>query len=145
MRPNQTVGADCVSFFPLSAAFIHAHAAEVTSVAADIPREYWTLDNFLLELPRKWELSFYASVAGQLIGYAIASEKPPVHLHHLGLHVRWRNRGLGSLMLAELKRRAAGVITLKVAADNIAAQQFYRRHGSAEIGQSGDYVLLSLP
>ena len=37
---------------------ILAYQKEFLAIAADITGEYWSLQNFLMELPAKWDISF---------------------------------------------------------------------------------------
>jgi len=37
---------------------ILAHQEEFLDIAADVPGEHWSLQNFLMELPAKWDISF---------------------------------------------------------------------------------------
>ena len=42
----------------LSADVVRSNLNDLIAVAADVPGEYWTAENFLVELPQKWRLSF---------------------------------------------------------------------------------------
>jgi hypothetical protein len=35
----------------------------------------WTADNFRMELPKKWEFSFYAAQEGKMVGYVMALQQ----------------------------------------------------------------------
>lgn len=124
----------CVSnrqprFQTLTRALAEVRIGELIALAADV--DAWGTENFLFELPGKWDLSFLAEDEG-LLGYAILSRKAPdrVHLHHFMLGAAARGRGVGTTMLAEVRRRARpSRLTLKVHRDNLRAIAFYRREG----------------
>ena len=63
---------------------ILAYQKEFLAIATDIPGEYWSLQNFLVDLPAKWNLSFALWQKSLPVGYAILSQKSDnqVHLHH---------------------------------------------------------------
>ena len=108
---------------------------EFLDIASDVPDEYWTLPNFLMDLPKKWVLSFAVWKHGGPIAYAILSQKGKnrAHLHHFIVSVMHRNGGLGAFMLSEMEKRTIEIgcttLTLKVAIDNVGAQRFYSKHG----------------
>ena len=136
-----------LTFVGLSPALIDRYEAALIDVASDVPDEYWTKDHFLRDLPLKWALSFVATAAGQVRGYAILSRKAPghAHLHHFMVHRDHRSGYIGAGMLQEIRRRVGAHelrrLTLKIAADNRLGQSFYRRHGFQPVDTSGDYHL----
>ena len=46
------------NFRTVSPSDILTYQDEFLAIANDIPGEYWTLQNFLIDLPAKWDLSF---------------------------------------------------------------------------------------
>ncbi|MEV8455991.1 GNAT family N-acetyltransferase [Streptomyces sp. NPDC052095] len=64
--------------------------------------------------------------AGELLGF---SSLDGTELEHLYLRPDVRRRGVGSLLLAEARERAAGELTLHVFQRNTDARAFYERHG----------------
>jgi ribosomal protein S18 acetylase RimI-like enzyme len=120
------------------------HGQSLLSLAQDIEWEYWTLENLLAELPRKWELSLIALRDGVPVGYAIISRKPQsFHLHHLIVGQSERGSGLGARllqrMLDDASKAGAEQFTLKVLKSNTRAIEFYLRHGfeRGELQQNG--------
>ena len=116
-------------------------------ISRDIPDEYWAAENFLCDLPEKWQLSFAAWLGKSLVGYAILSRKAParVHLHHFMIAPAHRGHGLGTRMLREMVDRAAlsdaRILTLKVNVER--AEAFYRRNEFYQIGTEGAYLTLA--
>jgi len=93
----------------------------LTADKADWPP--WTSDQFMADLPGKWDLSFIGPH-----GVAIISTRPgQPHLHLLAVEINHRGMGHGSAMMAEAIRR--GVRSLKVPGDAPQTVKFYRRHG----------------
>lgn len=132
----------------LAAADLRRHMADFLKIAADAPGEYWTSENFLLELPEKWSLSVAAWDAESPVGYAVLSRKAPdqVHLHHFMVAPGRRESGLGKRLLDEVASRArasgAARLTLKVHNENARARRFYVRHGFREAKAMGAYTCL---
>jgi ribosomal protein S18 acetylase RimI-like enzyme len=124
----------------LSRNHIERFAAQYVAVAADA--DTWTAENFLTELPGKWDLSF-ALWDKAPIAYAILSRPEPgrVHLHHFMVTEALRNQGLGGEMLKEVVKRAGQLrLTLKVDQANDGAQRFYEQHGF-QLVEKGKYFL----
>jgi hypothetical protein len=56
----------------------------ILKISEDVPYEYWTIDNFLIDLPEEWDYSLVSSVDKGIIGSIIASQKndSQTHIHH---------------------------------------------------------------
>ena len=126
---------------------IAQHAQTFVAIAADVPGEYWGVDNLLVDLPRKWELSAAAWAEGRPVGYAVVSwKRSGPHLHHLMVASSWRNRGLGSQLIADIERRAnaagASTLSLKVGRSNLAALRFYQRLGYRITSEDDEHLEL---
>ncbi|WP_461208440.1 GNAT family N-acetyltransferase [Desulfocurvus sp. DL9XJH121] len=132
-------------FETLSVETVEESLQKLLAVAADQSDEYWTRDNFLRDLPGKWDLSFAVFLNSDLVGYAVLSNKDSrtVHLHHFMLRSDCRGEGLGGLMLAEVEARSrragAKVLSLKYRADNDRVRAFYERAGFGVVGQNAPY------
>lgn len=101
----------------------------------------WSEAIYRQELRR--ETSYYAvarltaspcATSRYLVGYGgIDILLDEGHLTILGVHPDYRRRGIGTILLHSLIGKAcekgATSVTLEVRQSNIAAQQFYRRHG----------------
>ena len=128
---------------------ILAHQKKFVAIASDVPGEYWSLEEFLLDLPAKWDLSFALWQDAQPIGYAILSQKsaPQVHLHHFMIARENRGQGFGARMVSEMTDRAqsigANLLTLKVDKLNTAAHLFYSRNGFSYHGEEGSFWVMA--
>jgi ribosomal-protein-alanine N-acetyltransferase len=65
------------------------------------------------------------------------------HISTIAIHLGWRGRGLGELMLVALMdaaiMRGAGELTLEVRVSNHVAQNLYRKHGFVQVGLRKHY------
>jgi len=125
-----------------------AHESDFLAIAADIEDENWTAENFLVDLPGKWELSVTAWSDGRPVAYAVVSRKADdtAHLHHFMVTNAFRGQGLGQRLLVEAERRAEASgcarMTLKVATGNAGARRFYTVLGYAAGEKAGGYVTM---
>jgi [ribosomal protein S18]-alanine N-acetyltransferase len=81
-----------------------------------------------------------AREGNQLAGFGIMEyHDEHAHLYLFAVHTVYRQRGIGSQLLAWLERVAidsgVAVIRLEARAENSAARAFYRKHGYVEIAQ----------
>lgn len=124
---------------PLSAAHLREHMERYLAVSVDVSP--WTDENFLKDLPEKWELSFALWRDGDPVAYCIMTRRQGlVHINQFMVTARERGRGLGGRMLAEALRR--GAASLKVDPSNTGAIQFYERHGFQRHGEENGYVVM---
>ncbi|MGW1407075.1 N-acetyltransferase family protein [Streptomyces sp. NPDC002403] len=68
---------------------------------------------------------------GELLGFASLDG---TDLEHLYLRPDVRRRGIGTLLLTDVRERAAGELTLYVFQRNTDARAFYERHGFTAVG-----------
>jgi ribosomal protein S18 acetylase RimI-like enzyme len=115
----------------------------------------WKSENFLSELPFKWECSFSIQYFNKLIGFCIASKKEDnsFYIHLLFVDQNERQEGFGLVMLNEAKRRANLMnlpsMLLRCPKNNTKAKRFYLRYGficedviQDEVsGPDGDYIM----
>ena len=124
------------------------HIAEFIAIAADEPGEYWTKENFLVDLPEKWRFSFAVWDRGHLLAYAVISLKSAkhAHLHHFMVRAEFRSEGIGAAMVDEMESRARSAncttLTLKVAAANERGRKFYESFGYRDQQIDGEYLVL---
>lgn len=139
-------------FKSLNETSLREREADFLDIASDVPHEYWRLENFLMPLEKKWDLSFYLPIDGLPKAYLIASERNgKCHIHHFMVHRTLRSQGIGSMMLAEARQRALdnGLLqmSVKVFKANTRARAFYARHGfeifEENAGKDGAYLLLT--
>ena len=144
MRPS---GIEDLTLRDLTPELVRQFHELLLDIAIDVPGRKWTLENLLLDAPRKWTLSFGYWSSTRPVAYAVLSAKSDAqaHLHHLMVHRDWRSRGLGALMLAEMERRARALgcpqLTLKVVADNTGGERFYARHGYDRLAVEGEHLI----
>lgn len=114
---------------------------ELIAVSADVSD--WGEDEFLAELPDKWNLSFTVTI-DRVAGYAVLSRKWPdrVHIHQFMVAPRWRSSGIGTAMVVMARDRAqATPLSLKVSRTNARAISFYDRHGfGIDDSDAGEYL-----
>ena len=126
---------DSSNIIDISPAYIVSNISSLLDITSDIDDEYWTLSNFLIDLPMKWDLSFALVREKVPIAYAISSSKAldHCHLHHFMVHRKWRRNSLGRRMINEIERRAMinnlSYLTLNVPVNNDNARSFYAHHG----------------
>jgi ribosomal protein S18 acetylase RimI-like enzyme len=109
----------------------------VEEIGPPYATEVWDEDAFLLELPRKWDLSVVALEAGDAgsAGYWIASERLPgcAYAHRVAVHPELRGRGIGRLLFGRGLDLALGAgmerQALNVRPGNAGAVSFYERLG----------------
>ncbi len=95
----------------------------------------WTENNFLYELPLKWELSFALYEGDSLRGFCIASNKiaDAYYIHLLFISDKARGHSLGKKCLdyaMELsKKHGYKRIELRCPLSNVRALEFYIKNG----------------
>lgn len=134
----------------MSREIAEAHAEALLLLSADMSWETWSIENFLIDLPEKWERSLIVFEGQHPVAYAIISRKPhSIHLHHLIVGRAHRGSGIGEKLLdaaVDQARLARLPLTLKVHESNVKAIGFYRRHGlHPGERQDNGYINMSLP
>jgi ribosomal-protein-alanine N-acetyltransferase len=94
----------------------------------------WSTGFFLQELQVACARSILAESVGRIIGYVLYWLLPgAVDIHNIAVHVDFRRRGLGRLLLerivAEARRQSVARVTLEVRKSNSAAQKLYKSMG----------------
>ncbi|WP_370273570.1 GNAT family N-acetyltransferase [Methanosarcina sp. MSH10X1] len=100
--------------------------------------EKWSLNNFSLDLPDKWELSFTAYVEGKAVGYMICSKKENnTHIHRIAICKEYQRMNIGNNLIRTLENRIGSgeKITLKVKKFNFVAIKFYKKNGFIIYGE----------
>ena len=100
--------------------------------------EKWDLNNFSLELPDKWELSFLAHVEGKVVGYMICSKKEnTTHIHRIAVCKECQRMNAGNSLIETLENYIGSgkKITLKVKKFNLAAIKFYEKNEFVRYGE----------
>jgi len=118
-----------------------------------IERECFTIEAFskqhiayLLENPNA--VSLVAQINNVIAGFIIGlihrqDEKITGRVYTLDVAVKYRRKGVGLKLLAEIERifvkREVKICYLEVRKDNVAALELYRRHGYVEVEELKDY------
>jgi ribosomal protein S18 acetylase RimI-like enzyme len=135
-----------MKFIPLDKAFIEKNAGEFVNLIQGWKFSSWTKDNFLYELPRKWEFSFAAYENDKLNGFCIASNKisDTYYIHLIFISVVARGKALGTQMIEHAKgiAKKAGVnkIELRCPETNAEAILFYEKAGFKLIEKLKDEI-----
>jgi ribosomal protein S18 acetylase RimI-like enzyme len=103
----------------------------------------WRAENFLTDLPKKWDLSFSFWTDIPLAYCIMSARGEGVHIHHFMVMKGRRGEGIGAAMLRQALRLANGIITLKIDPENFAARRFYERYGFEFICEENGYLLLA--
>lgn len=99
----------------------------------------WSTGFFLQELQVACARSIVAETEGRIIGYVLYWLLPGgVDIHNIAVHVDYRRRGLGRVLLekvvAEARRQSASQVTLEVRKSNLVAQKLYESMGFVTTG-----------
>ena len=95
----------------------------------------WTEENFLYELPKKWDYSFAVYEKDELIGFCIASGKIEAvyYIHLFFLSEKARGRSAGEAMIQHARqvamRNGVSRIELRCPESNTVALAFYHKTG----------------
>ncbi len=108
----------------------------------NIGEELWKEENFLLELPLKWELSFAAENRDSVIGYIIGSEHEPKLsiVNKILVDHSYRGYGIGKRLIsryfAACLEKGIETSELKALNGNGIANSFYKKLGYQRIGET---------
>jgi ribosomal protein S18 acetylase RimI-like enzyme len=138
-----------VDIRPLTIAMVKDNIDYLAEISAQLQGDYWTLDHYLSEMNRKWELSSATFIDGKLCGFIIVSEKPEsLHVHRIVIGKDFQGYGIGKMLInktvAEAKRLKKDAITLKAEADNTKTIGFYKSLGFEIVGTQAALVLMTL-
>jgi ribosomal protein S18 acetylase RimI-like enzyme len=118
---------------PISRRFLESSLNIFIQIDRVIKTDNWVAENFLSELPQKWDLSLAALLDDAIIGFLIASrKKESLHIHRLAVKHEYQSKGVGKMLLLELLtlgEKYAMPTTLKVDCSNEGAINFYKRLG----------------
>jgi ribosomal protein S18 acetylase RimI-like enzyme len=118
----------------ISKAYMHNNMTEFCSIEfnwADIGERPWNESNFLLELPRKWDLSFAIKHGKRVVGYIIGSKESDkrAKVNKIVVDKSYRRKGLGRKLIHNFEKSclATGLceVELKALTENLMANKFY--------------------
>jgi len=95
----------------------------------------WSEDNFLYELPKKWDYSFALYEEKELLGFCIASGKieEVYYIHLFFLSDKARGKAFGKAMIEQAQkvaqRNGINRIELRCPESNTGALEFYHKAG----------------
>jgi ribosomal protein S18 acetylase RimI-like enzyme len=133
---------------PLTKYQVLVNMERLLSLDSLIPNEPWGENEWLLDLPEKWEVSWVLLYDGAAIGFVVASRKGDgLHIHRLAVEGGEHRQGFGKLLMAAvagraLKRRCF-TLTTKTLATNAEALAFFHRLGFSVAGQDRDNILMN--
>jgi ribosomal-protein-alanine N-acetyltransferase len=100
----------------------------------------WSEENFLMEVPLKWKLSFAADINGRLAGYVIGSkfDKTTSRVNKILVDISHRKKGIAKrlmeLYFEACLREGIRRLELKALVENKAANKLYESLGYKKIG-----------
>ncbi|WP_440954688.1 GNAT family N-acetyltransferase [Methanosarcina sp. Mfa9] len=112
---------------------------DLIKIDREIPDDPWKIDNFLIDLDRKWEFSLVALENSHIIGFLICSLKNnQIHIHRIAVLAEYQNKKVGSALISSLfdecYEHNIKRITLKVKNVNSGGHKFYKKYGFKIIG-----------
>jgi len=126
---------------------INRYMQDLLDLDKNVASVSWSEDNFLQELPEKWDLSYLIISMDSVIAFLIASKKQKsYHIHRLGVDPSFQGKGIGSMLLNTINIQALNKsiqsISLKVAKENDKAIKFYKLNGFKIIDFSeGNFIM----
>jgi RimJ/RimL family protein N-acetyltransferase len=81
----------------------------MAELGQDFSDEVWTENNFAYPLPGKFDMSFVATLDGELVGFWIGSERVrgEAHAHRAAVEARWRTGAIALCFWSAFWRAAA--------------------------------------
>lgn len=134
---------------PLTPDIVTSNVASLVEMSKQLKGDYWTLEHYMSDLNRKWELSHAVFCDGRLCAFIINSEKPEsLHVHRIVVSKELHGRGIGKKLISRIaedaKRFGKNAVTLKAENDNAQSLGFYKGLNFEIVGEQGDLVLMSL-
>lgn len=138
---------DNISIQNITYDYVKQHISVFLDIISDGLNEYWGEQEFLNDLPKKWDSSVVLIINSSIVGFIISSYKNDCfHIHKFFIHKKYRNYGYGELLLHEFETRIKQnfdihTISLKVYKENLKAIHFYKNQNFIE-NQNQDSLLL---
>ena len=123
---------------------------ELLNIGRDLEWDTWNKENFIMDMPHKWELSFTCWINDLIVAYAIISKKQEeqMYIHRFMIDERFRGKGLGKKIIEFiLKNKAESIkeISLRVHQKNTLAQEFYKKMDFISVGRIDDDLIMLKP
>ena len=134
---------------PLTKEIVLDNIGVLMEMSKQLQGDYWTLEHYLSEMNRKWELSSATYSDGKLCGFIIVSEKPEsLHVHRIVISEEFQGYGIGKMLInktvKDVQECRKGAVTLKAEADNARTINFYKQLNFEMVGEKGALVLMTL-
>lgn len=138
-----------VEIRPLTKELIEENLPALVDMSRQLAGDYWTLEHYLTDYNRKWELSSATYINNELCGFIIVSEKEAsLHVHRIVVSPKYQSAGIGRMLIertaGDVQRLNKGKITLKAEANNERSVNFYKKLNFETTGTQGDLLLLEL-
>ena len=106
--------------------------------------DFWSYSIFKNEFENKNSHYIVAKIEDKIVGFGgIWKAVDDVHITNIVTHKNFRNQGIGSLLLEKLidmaKELKVSSITLEVSANNIPAQNLYKKYHFKPLGIRKNY------
>ena len=134
---------------PLSKNEVRGNLEALKRMSSEIPFDNWELENYLIDLPLKWESSLYAvKGSNDLVGFLISSRKGEfMHINRICVSAETQGTGLGKAMINNLmafaRNQSMSRLSLKVHATNSNAISWYQYLDFKVIETINHYVLMN--
>lgn len=121
--------------------------SELEALSVDQAWMAWGQENYLKDLPGKWEVSRAGYMNGQLVGYCLGSVRGGMlWIHRLVVSDKVRGQGIGAEILAEMHLVAERIelngLILKARMEKAGAVNFYSAHGFRKVCHNNEYVTM---
>ena len=117
---------------------------EVMAIERDSFAYPWSSRFFSQELEVECARALLAELDGQIAGYVLFWLLPDeIDIHNIAVHIKFRRRGLGRLLLSQVvaraRRRLSARVTLEVRVSNSPARRLYESLGFVITGLRRGY------
>lgn len=136
-----------IDIIPITQEYIVGHLNDFFRLEhnwTELEEDAWTKENYLLDLPGKWRLSYAAEVDNLLVGYIIGSAAKDCptssNINKIVVDTLYRRKKIGKRLLAKYIQACLrdGIIIseLKALPDNLSANMLYLNIGYKLTGTS---------
>lgn len=133
----------------MTRSLIVEHIDAFIAMSGQLNNDYWTLDHYLADLEKKWDLSSVVFMDGVLCGFIIVSEKEhSLHINRIVVDKAYQQYGIGRQLvqkaILDCKASNKSLLTLKVDQINKGAIHFYEKLHFTVTGKQGELLLMEL-